>query len=50
MQPIGTIKLVHWTKDTLLEQCLPEGVVIFKNFMVMYEEGVIDPIPGCLKL
>jgi hypothetical protein len=25
-------------------------VVIFKNFLVMYEEGTIDPISDCIKL
>ena len=50
MQKIGSVKLVHWTKEALLEQCLPEGIAIFKNFLVMYEQGTIDPIPGCLKL
>lgn len=50
MPQITTVKLVYWTKETLLEQSLLEGVVIFKNFLVMYEEGLIDPIPNCLKL
>jgi hypothetical protein len=50
MQRIGRVKLVHWTKESLLEQCLPEGLAIYKNFLVMYEEGTTDPIPGCLKL
>ena len=49
MPKVGKLKLVHWTKENILYQCLPEGIVIFKNFLVMYEEGTIDPIPGCLK-
>ena len=50
MPKIGTIRLVHWTKETLMVNCSPGGVVIFKNFLVMYEEGTIDPISDCIKL
>ena len=39
MPKIGSFKLVHWTKETLLESCLEEGIIIFKDFLVMYEEG-----------
>ena len=50
MPRIGTFKLVHWTKETLLESSLGEGMVIFKNFLVMYEEGNFEPLSDCLKL
>jgi hypothetical protein len=34
---IGSFKLVHWTKEAILENSLTEGIVSFKNFLVMYE-------------
>ena len=50
MPKIGTIRLVHYTKENFMEYCLSDGIIIFKNFLVMFEEGSIDPITDCTKL
>lgn len=50
MPKITSAKLVHWTRETQLDQCKVDSIIIAKNFFVMYEEGTVEPIPGCLKI